>query len=216
MDPISVIIMLTGAGVVGRLITNDGHLTRKGRMAAQQRQYYQQIRHRKHQVAAGQARQFQVAILALESNPDFQRVAAAVRAAEHVPPHFKLRQYHRFRPHFIRHYRRCAQRGADLQQLRTSLDQLVMAFELEPFEADYLRSEAERNLNLASHQQAPETAVDNFRSRIARIQEEHDERVTAIRELTGIEDDVREQLLEAEERRYQSQLFQHDNNNGGY
>jgi len=212
MDPFSVILLLAGAGVAGRLATNDGHFTRNGRLAAQYRQRYQVIRRQQQQVAAIQARQFQASILSLNSNPDFQRVAAAVRAADQVPSSFKLRQYHRFRPHFIRHYRRCMQRGANLQQLRSSLEQLVQSFELEPFEADYLRTEAEHNLPTG---QRPDAAnpVEDFRSRISQVQEEHQQRVTAIRELTGVNDDVREQLLEAEERRYQSRLFQNDADN---
>lgn len=209
LDPITAAIMIGATAYFARLVYNGGYLTKSSQFLAIYRQRSQQIRQQRQQRASQQAREFQAAILAIDSNPDFLRVAAAVRAADLVPTAFKQRQYHRFRPHFIRHYRRCLQRGTNPQQLRNSVEQLVMSFEFEPFEADYFRTEAEHLMTTSEVNRGANT-VDDFQTRIQQAHDEHRRRTTAIEGLTGISDEIRQQLLEVEERRYQSALFGDD------
>lgn len=209
MDPISAAVLLASAGAAGYVAANHGKFTQRGRQIAEYRRKLLLARRRQHQVAASEARKFQIAILVIASNPDFRRVASAVRAAANVPAEFKRRQFYRFRQLFIRHFRDCVRRGTPIEAVEQSLEDMVTSFELEAFEADYLRRDAAVNLPEQTRQ-ATGPVEDSFQQRLNNIQQEHEQRVQAIREMTSLDDDTREQLLESEERRYQSRLFEND------
>lgn len=155
-------------------------------------------------------RAMQLAILNLDQapDPDFRRAATAAAAAREVPVQFRKRQYHRLRPLLIQHYRRCVRRGADGEMLLSSLVELVEALGVQEYEADYIRQEAERD-----HMQRPAADANSgaaFQQHLTQAQREHEQRVQVIRGLPNLADDVREQLLEAEDQRFQAQLF-HNN-----
>jgi hypothetical protein len=154
------------------------------------------------------SREMQLAILNLdrEPDPDFRRAATAAKAARPVPVEWRRRQYHRLRPLLVQHYQRCLQRDADPEVLSESLTELIEALGLEAYEADYIRQEAERGRSRRRPQTGADTAQE-FQARLVQIQQEHTRRMEIIRGMTALADDVRQQLQEAEERRFQEQLF---------
>ena len=154
------------------------------------------------------SRELQLAILNLDQapDPDFRRAAAAARQARSVPQEWRQRQYHRLRPLLVQHYQRCLARGTESEVLLDSLTELVEALGLEGFEAEYIREAAERTVN-RRRQQHSGGGVQEFENRITQVQEEHVRRMEVIRGLGTVSEDVRQQLLEAEERRFQSALF---------
>ena len=145
-----------------------------------------------------QSRAFQTALLQLTAAPDFRRAAALAARATLVPVAFKRRQFARFRPSLVDHYRRAAAAGADAATLLQSLRDLVVALGVAAFEADYVRAEADR---ASARPAVPDTA-----DRLAALKRDHDARVAAIRDGLGANADLQEQLLEAEEGRFRQAL----------
>ncbi|MCA9075281.1 MAG: hypothetical protein KDA93_09630 [Planctomycetaceae bacterium] len=166
------------------------------------------VRQQNYQRQAEQNRRMQLAILHLDHgpDPDFRRAANVARNSRDVPTGFRRRQYQRLRPLLVQHYRRCQQRGTPAEILLESLTELVEAMGLQDYEADYIRQEAER-LQAQRPTATPMNTVHDFQQRLTQAQQEHDQRVQAIRSLTNVSDDIREQLLEAEDQRYQHTLF---------
>ncbi|MCA9000218.1 MAG: hypothetical protein KDA80_24685 [Planctomycetaceae bacterium] len=156
-------------------------------------------------------REMQLAILNLHQtpNPDFRRAAEAVRRASDVPVEFRRRQFARLRPQLIQHYRHCLSRGAEANVVAESLEDLVVALGMEPFEADYIRQEVDRSAT-QRRADSPESAAQEFQNRLTQAQQEHDRRMQVIRSLSTLSEDVRQQLLEAEEQRFQQALFGHE------
>jgi len=154
------------------------------------------------------SREMQQAMLNLDQarDPDFRRATSAARAARSLPAEWRRRQYHRLRPLLVEHYQRCLQRQSDPELLLESLTELVEALGMEGYEADYIRQEAER-IRHRRHPQAASATAQEFQTRLTQIQQDHDRRMEVIRGLTSLAEDVRQQLQEAEERRFQSQLF---------
>ncbi|MEZ6052418.1 MAG: hypothetical protein R3C02_13670 [Planctomycetaceae bacterium] len=163
---------------------------------------------REHAQQSQQYRQMQLAMLHLdqEPDPDFRRAASAARAARGVAANLRQRQYGRLRPMLVQHYRRCRSRGTAAEILLESLVELVEALGMPEYEADYIRQEAERTQQTRPTA-SPVDSVQEFQQRLSQAQQEHEQRIQAIRTLSGLNDDTRAQLLEAEEQRYQSRLF---------
>lgn len=163
-------------------------------------------------LAAIRSREMQLAILNLSSrtDPDFRRAAVVVQDAQVVPTDFRRRQFHRLRPLLVRHYESCSRKGCDPELLHSSLMDLVAALGMEEFEADYIRQEYERNRELRTGGNE-ESGSAHFQARLTQVQRAHDQRMEVIRALTNLTDDVRAQLIEAEERRFQEQLFGRSN-----
>jgi hypothetical protein len=147
------------------------------------------------------ARSFQVPLLQLDRAPDFRRAAAAACAAREVPAEFRQRQFVRFRPQLVQRFADRMAEGADAAELHNSLRTLVTALGVANFEADYIRDQA---VGLSQRDRQPQTCAQ----RVAELEREHQARLAAIN--TGLNrnaGDLREQLVEAEERRHRDALL---------
>lgn len=169
------------------------------------------MRQRRQHIALNRrSRNMQEAIVNLDQapDPDFRRAANAALAARQVPIAWRRQQYRRLRPLLVAHYLSSLNRGVDSETLLESLTELVEALGVAEFEADYVRQEAERK-----HQRRPSSGAENssseFERQLQQSQAEHTRRKQVIESLSGLDPEVREQLLEAEERRFQSLLFGH-------
>lgn len=150
--------------------------------------------------ANAQARVFQITLLQLAQAPDFRRAASAVAAATLVPVAFRRRQFSRFRPQLVAHYRRCLAAGTDREVLAQSLGELVVALGVAAHEADYIRTAAEGAAR-------PAPRVASPANQIGILQRDHEARVAAIRQGVGTDAELREQLLEAENQRHREALL---------
>jgi hypothetical protein len=146
-----------------------------------------------------QSRAFQTALLQLAQAPDFRRAASLAAAAALVPAAFKRRQFARFRPCLLAHYRRRTAAGADPEALLHSLRELVVALGVAGFEADYIRAEAAA--------QTPPPAATSPADRVAALRRDHEARVAAARQGVGEAPDLLDQLLEAEDQRFRDALL---------
>jgi hypothetical protein len=146
-----------------------------------------------------QSHRMQTALIEIAATPDFRRAATLAAAAKLVPAEFRRRQFHRFRPSLVAHYRRCATKpGCDAEILRESLRDLAVALGVAEFEADYIATAAQGSTR---PRPAP-TPTD----RMAELKRDHDTRVAAIRDGLAQSPELQEQLLESEEGRYRQAL----------
>lgn len=145
------------------------------------------------------ARQLQLALLQLNAAPDFRRAASVAANAQEVPVAFRQRQFRRFRIRLIGHFESRLRAGIDSAVLTDSLTELLRCLGVSAFEAEYIRIEAERLLPA----QVPQPA---FPSALLNLQRAHQQRLNAIRNLAGLDDDTREQLIEAEKTRFREAL----------
>jgi hypothetical protein len=145
-------------------------------------------------------REMQAALLQLESAPDFQRAAWFAAHAQGIPVEFRQRQFQRFRPKLLQ-YLVTRLRGGNVEQLRLSLTELVTQLGVAPFEADYLWREADRQT------QAPPEAAPDFAAEMSGREQEHQQRLAVLRSLTAIDQELREQLVEAEEQRFREAML---------
>lgn len=148
------------------------------------------------------ARLLQLALFRLAQAPDFRRVASWAAQAEDIPLPFRQRQFRRFRPRMVQHFADRLAAGGDAAILLESLQSLLQALGIPPFEADYIRAEAEGHLP-SSTPQAP-----SFAAGLQQVQREHQRRLDALRTLAGLDNDTREQLIEAEKTRFREALEQ--------
>lgn len=147
-----------------------------------------------------QNHEMQTALLELPAAPDFQRAAWFAAKARDVPITFRQRQFHRFRTSILHHLVSRLQSGAEREPLRQSLVELVTHLGLAPFEADYLWREADAQLQALLP--APPYATE-----MARLEREHEQRLAVLHSLAGVGDDLREQLIEAEEERFRQAML---------
>lgn len=196
-----------------RSFLHQRRATRQADQTANEASRQQQLRRESdrrlvEQQATLRNRQMQLAILNLATgpDPDFRRAAAAAQDAQAVPADFRRRQFQRFRPQLVRHYASCLQRGCEPDVVHSSLVDLVNGMGMPEFEADYVRQESDRIRDSRTGGDG-EAATTQFQTRLTQLQRSHDQRMEIIRTLTNLADDVRAQLLEAEERRFQEQLF---------
>jgi hypothetical protein len=192
--------ILLGLGLLG--VLGYGAFRLAGRWSRPQRRQnanHQQLA--RHQEERRQrinllARNLQLALLRLEQAPDFRRAASFAGLAQEVPLTFRQRQFRRFRPLILRHFVRRLREGADPQPLAETLAALVQHLGIPAFEADYLRTEG-------TSLSGPERT---YGERIAGLQAAHAQRRSAIAALPGLNAETREQLLEAEDTRFQEAL----------
>lgn len=148
-----------------------------------------------------QNRLMQMALLQIEEAPDFYRAASFAAQAKEVPRTFRQQQFKRFRPRIVAHTLAQLRRGAAAGPLRDSLEQLVEHLGVASFEADYIWQEADRQL---ARRETPQTT---FAEAMGALQHEHDQRMSVLRSLPGIEEELRDQLLEGEEQRFRDQML---------
>ncbi|MGD9644338.1 MAG: hypothetical protein AB7U73_01415 [Pirellulales bacterium] len=144
----------------------------------------------------------QTALLQLEQAPDFRRAASFAILAKDVPIAFRQRQFRRFRGRFLAHLLARLRAGGNAADLRQSLEDLVTALGLASFEANYLWQEAEQQLERRRPSESP-----SFASSVATLEQDHQQRVQVLQETPGVEAELREQLLEAEEHRFREALL---------
>lgn len=146
-------------------------------------------------------RDLQIALLRLDQAPDFRRAASFAAHARSVPADLRQRQFGRFRPQLVEHFASRMQAGTDEQVLLQSLRALLSALGVAEFEADYIHGEARR-----SRPTAP-PPVRTYDEQLRGLQEQHDQRVQTIRDLPALDDEIREQLLEAERERFRETVL---------
>jgi hypothetical protein len=208
---ILILLALLGYGsyltsrVVSRTLTAAGQ--RRRRREAQHRQAMEQQVRQQQEINHIQLvnRRLQEALLQLNEAPDFRRAASWATHARVVPVWFRQRQFRRFRPYLVSHFATCLRAGQDAQTLLQSLTELVQHLGVAPFEADYIRTEAERQMA------RPPAAEASYEQRMAQLQREHEQRMAALRSLQGLPPEVREQLIEAEDARFRDALLQTGN-----
>jgi hypothetical protein len=151
------------------------------------------------------AREMQLAIQQLSQSPDFRRAASfAARAVQAgVPAAFRQRQFRRLRSLLIEHLARRLQAGAALESAAAGLRELVGSLGVAAYEADYIATEAQ------GRQRAPaQRAEPNYRDRLRQLHAEHAQRLEAIRNTADLEEELREQLVEAEQERFRRELLE--------
>lgn len=151
------------------------------------------------------AGKMQLALLQLGQADDFRRAASWAAQAKSVPLAFRQRQFQRFRPLLVQNMVRCLDAGTDPELLVESLAQLCTNLGIAAFEAEYIRAEAQRRQPRVERRSEP-----NFGQQIQQLQQDHERRLESLQSLSGVEPEVREQLVEAEESRFRDALLQTD------
>lgn len=146
------------------------------------------------------ARNLQIGLMQVREAPDFRRAASYAAHAANVPLWFRQRQYHRFRSLLVEHLAGLLNEGVSTDSLLPGLVQLVSALGIAPFEADYLRTEAESRLTRQS------TAAPDFGQRLREAQAAYRSRMRTLEAMHELDEEAREQLLEQEKLRFQEQL----------
>ncbi len=149
-------------------------------------------------------RLMQTALLQLEQAPDFYRAASFAAHAADIPLAFRQQQFHRFRPSILAHAVAKLRNGFDGETLRDSLDKLVTNLGMASFEADYIWQEAQRQ---CERRESPRAT---YAEAMTTMQQEHEQRMSVLRTLVGVDDELREQLVEAEEQRFRDQMLTHN------
>ena len=144
----------------------------------------------------------------LSTAPDFRRVTSMVEKCHEVPIGTRHRFFQAYRHHFVRHYGRCLQQGRDTEQLLGEARMLVEALGVAAFEADYIAGEA--HSRWSQHVPTPQTTQQTYAQQLEQLQQELQNRLQAIR--ANVQDeDLKEQLIEAEENRFRDQLLEINN-----
>lgn len=148
------------------------------------------------------AREMQLAILQLSQSPDFRRAAsfAASAAQAGVPAAFRQHQFRRLRPLLLEHLVRMLRTSAVQDGSVPGLSELVRSMGVAAYEADYLLAEA-------SQAAQPPRQVPNYRQRLRELHADHMQRLQAIENMTDLEEEIREQLIEAEHERFRTALL---------
>jgi hypothetical protein len=146
------------------------------------------------------ARVLQLALLKLSQAPDFRRAASWAAQVQDVPVAFRQRQFRRFRPRLVQDFADRLAEGGDPAVLLESLQSLLHGLGIAAFEAEYIRAEAEGQMPANTQQPA------SFSAGLVHLQREHQRRLEALRSLPGLDNDTREQLIEAEKTRFREAL----------
>ncbi len=117
-----------------------------------------------------------------------------------MPIAFRQRQYKRFRPLLVDHLAHRLNAGATCESLLPGLVQLVTSLGIAPFEADYIRNEAESKLT------QQESQPPDFAQRLREAQSAYQSRMTTLESLPELDAEIREQLLEQAKIRLEDQL----------
>lgn len=173
-----------------------------------QRQHARQVAAQQEQARQQYARlnglhgRMQAGLLQLQGAPDFQRAASLAQQAHEVPPQYRQQQFVRFRSSLVEHLARRLAAGEDEARLIQSLTDLVQALGMGQFESQYIADEARRRqVRPAGPVAAP------YEDQLRRLQADHDQRLATLRSLSGLDDDLREQLIEAEQNRHRDALL---------
>lgn len=153
-------------------------------------------------------RELQIPLLQLSRAHDFRRAATFAKRAQPVPLSFRRRQFIRFRAALVDRLASLLAEGGDRDSLVRSLTELVHALGVAGYEANYILAEAEARLR------GPAIAPPSLEDRLRQVHCGHAQRLEAIRALAELEDDVREQLLEAEEQRFAEEMLRTAEPNG--
>lgn len=177
--------------------------TERRRLATEQRQASAR-RHRRDaaRMIRYLSRQLQVALLQLDQADDFRRAASWAEKCGDVPLAFRQRQFRRFRQKLIVHFARRLAAGERANLLMNSLKRLVAALGVSNFEADYVRNEAHA---MQTPRERPQPRT--FPQQLAERQEVHQRRLEALRQTHGLSEELREQLIEAEQERFREQML---------
>jgi len=153
------------------------------------------------------ARDMQLAIQQLSQTPDFRRAASFAASAVQlgVPAPFRQRQFRRLRSLLIEHLARRLQTGAALESAAAGLRELVGSLGVAAYEADYIVNEAQ------GRQPTPTERVPNYRDHLRQLHAEHAQRLEAIHNTADLEEELREQLVEAEQERFRRELLEEPN-----
>ena len=146
------------------------------------------------------ARNLQVGLMQVREAPDFRRAATFVAHAAAVPLWFRQRQYNRFRSLLVEHLSRLLNEGAACDSLMPGLVQLVTGLGIAPFEAEYIRTEAEARLTRQDSQ------PPDYAQRLREAQSVFRSRMRTLESLSELDDETREQLMEQEKNRFQDQM----------
>lgn len=148
-------------------------------------------------------RQLQISLIQLRAAPDFRRAASWARHSKDVPIAFRQRQFRRFRDQLVEHVAARTAAGENRQRLKESLTELVRGLGVKPFEADYILREG---LQLVPRPARPVPLT--FQQRAQLLQREHDQRLASITSLENVNDEIREQMQEAEEQRFAEAMLE--------
>lgn len=184
----------------------------EARRRHQRRRILEQQRRRQNQRKRTQllARKLQTALLQLGRCADFRRAASWAAKASAVPLAFRQRQFHRFRGRLVQHFADRLAQGTEREVLMDSLTDLVRDLGVAPFEAEYIGMEAETR-----QPPRPERRAPDFGEQIQQLEQEHEERMEAIRNLTVSDESIREQLLETELNRFRDELLRRSDSRPG-
>lgn len=147
-----------------------------------------------------QYRELQVALMQARDAPDFRRAASYAAQAREVPVAFRQQQYRRFRPLLVARFTERLQSGVGTDALLPGLHQLVAALGFAEFEADYVRLEAESQIR------RHEPARRDFGQVLREAQANFRDRVRVLEEMSDLDEEVREQLVEQERMRFQERM----------
>ncbi len=160
-----------------------------------------QRRRQRHAELNRLAGQVQLALLTLDQTPDFQRAASWARHAKDVPAAFRHRIFQRFRPQLVEHLARRLAAGQEEGRLLASLSELIQALGVAAFEAQYIVAEARSRASAAT------TTDESFGGRLRELRRDHEQRMRALRGLTGVDADMKEQLIETEQMRFRQAVL---------
>ena len=172
--------------------------------AAQRQQHWAAQQEQRRRAAAKieeAARLMQLALQQLGEAPDFRRAATFAKHAKIVPVAFRIRQFRRFRPQMVQYLATRLRQGMSAEELLPGLTELVTALGVADYEADYIRREAEGQTRSTAQPQL------GYAGRVRQLQTEHEQRLEALRNLPGIEAELREQLVESEQQRFRDQML---------
>ncbi len=207
--PVTVLIVVLCGSVWGwKVRENRRRYLEQQRVA--QREHQAQLRQRRQWEAAERQRRdrnqrgrlLQLALMKLDEAPDFRRVDSWAAKCKDLPAAFRQRQYRRFRHKLVEHLATRLNAGSPTDALIPSLRSLIKHLGVSRFEAEYILQEVEE-----SHRRRPHHSADEFATALQRRQQEHARRMDVLRSAEELSDDLREQLIEAEEMRFHQQLF---------
>jgi hypothetical protein len=160
-----------------------------------------QRRRQRHAELNRLAGQVQLALLTLDQTPDFQRAASWARHAKDVPAAFRHRIFQRFRPQVVEHLARRLTGGQEEGRLISSLTDLIQALGVASFEAQYIVAEARSRVSAAT------LTDESFGGRLRELRRDHEQRMRALRGLTGVDPDMKDQLIETEQMRFRQAVL---------
>lgn len=210
MEIVIVIAVVAAAGAIGYLtrmpppppVRQIRVLSpQRRRQLLLQRAALTKARQRRHHLGAID-RRLRAALMAVSHAPDFRRAANWAAHAAALPAGHRQKLFRAFRPRLLQHYRSRLAAGGDASALHESLVDLIGHLGVPAFEADYLRQQADGSLARRS-----ENGERTYKEHLVQAQRDHNQRMEALRGLTGLDADMREQLVESELERFRQHLL---------